>query len=416
MAVTNYNGGMPIQVTQPELLGRSDSSLTLSFQVQDETGRHVDSAARILLNGDLHATVDPSTPTRLVRIEGLAPGSNYTLEIEGEHGERALHDEFFPHEAETLPAPTAREAATFASLNDVHFGEKKIGGVLTEDKEYGDEAPGFPVIRADDTAIPYPRFMNTDAVTQINALGVDAAIVKGDIADRGLPEQFQEAGECFGNFEMPYHALLGNHDYLGEKAGHPADGYALLGQEPAPRRIEIGGWHLLLLETALPGQHHGVFGRDRLDWLEAALSESSATGAPTLLVMHHQPVPRSHGDSYPNSIGLRPEDSELFFEMVGQHAVIRAVLIGHTHRNRVRLYPASGDVPFAETTNTKDYPGTFAHYRLFEDGSLHQEVRRIESPRALEHSTRCRGLFRGLYRNFTMGSLADRSFAVPALA
>ena len=131
--------------------------------------------------------------------------------------------------------------------------------------------------------------------------------------------------------------------------------------------------------------------------------------------MHHQPVPAAHRDSYPNSIGMLPEDSQRFFEVVGRHPVVRAALIGHTHRNRVRHYPASGDVPFAETSNTKDYPGSFGHYRLFEDGSFHQEIRRIESPRALEHSTRCRDLFQGFYRNFSLGSLADRCFAIGPL-
>ena len=377
---------------------------------------HADSTARILLNGDLHATVEPSTPTRVARIEGLAPASSYTLEIESENGERATHDEFFPHAAETLPAPTARETATFASLNDVHFGEKKIGGVLTEDKEYGDEAPGFPVIHADDTEIPYPRFMNADAVAQINRLGVDAAIIKGDIADRGLAEQFEEARKCFEGFSVPHHVLLGNHDYLGQRNGKPEDGYTLLGQEPAPRRVELGGWQLLFVDTVLPGKHHGVFGEDRLAWLDASLSESDARHAPTLIVMHHQPVPPAHEDGYPNSIGLVPEDSLRLFDVVSRHPTVRAVLIGHTHRNRVRVYPETGAVPFAETSNSKDYPGTFAHYRLFEDGSFHQEVRRIDSPRALLHSTRCRDLFNGLYRHFALGSLSDRCFATGPLA
>jgi Icc protein len=86
------------------------------------------------------------------------------------------------------------------------------------------------------------------------------------------------------------------------------------------------------------------------------------------------------------------------------------MLIGHTHRNRVRRYAAAGDVPFAEVNNTKDYPGGFAHYRLFADGSFRQEVRRTSSSRALAHSMRCRSLFKGQYRHFTMGSLAERCY------
>ncbi|MEE2677927.1 MAG: metallophosphoesterase [Myxococcota bacterium] len=399
-------------IDHAELLGVSESSLTVSFQVQDDAGEPTPEPARVLIDGEIRAQVDGHTPTRLVRIERLDPSTTYTLGIETAAGRRASYDKFFPETATTLPVPSGREVASFATLNDVHFGEKKIGGVLTPDKEYGDAAPGFPVIRASDTEIPYPRFMNADAVAQINGLGVDAAIIKGDIADRGLPEQFEEARKCFAGFTVPYHALLGNHDYLGQRNGGPEDGYALLGQDPAPRRIEIGGWHLLLVETALPGKHYGVMGAERLAWLDDALSVSDAGNTPSLVIMHHQPVPPAHRDGYPNSIGLLPEDSTRLFEITRRHATLRAVLIGHTHRNRVRRYAEAGNVPFAETSNSKDYPGSLTHYRLFEDGSFHQEVRRIATPRALAHSTRCRGLFQGLYRNFTLGSLADRCFAV----
>jgi len=99
----------------------------------------------------------------------------------------------------------------------------------------------------------------------INALGVDCTVIKGDIADRGLPEQFEAAARCFADFDRPHHAFLGNHDYLG---GREVDGYALLGQEPAPRAVELGRWRLLLLETAIPGQHEGALEDDRLEWIE----------------------------------------------------------------------------------------------------------------------------------------------------
>jgi hypothetical protein len=77
----------------------------------------------------------------------------------------------------------------------------------------------------------------------------------------------------------------------------------------------------------------------------------------------------------------------------------------------VRRYPASGATPFIEVHCTKDYPGGWAHYRLFEDGSFRQEVRRTGSARALEHSTRCSEMFGGGYRRFALGGLETRSFA-----
>jgi hypothetical protein len=153
-----------------------------------------------------------------------------------------------------------------------------------------------------------------------------------------------------------------------------------------------------------------VFDEERLAWLADSLAESR--DQPTLVFMHHQPVPPQHANSYPNTIGIVPDHSLSLFELIGGNPQIRGVLIGHTHRNRIRHYPDSGRVPFIEINCSKDYPGGFGHYRLFEDGAFRQEVHRTSSPRALAHSTVCRSFFQGGYRNFALGSLAVRSFAV----
>jgi hypothetical protein len=399
---------MPLNIRDPELLAVTESTATLSFAVEDAAGP-VDALARVRVGGEVRASIQ-ANGTRLLRIDGLAPSTRYAIEIEVPGAESPRPDAYWPAELETLPAPTADEVASFATTNDMHFGEPKFGGTLLENGDYGPSADGFPEARAGDTDVPYWEFMNDDAIADINASGVDAAIIKGDIADRGRPEQFAAAADAFSKFAMPHHAFLGNHDYYGLLDGIEVDGYALLGQPKAPRTLDLGGWRLVLLETVEPGEHHGVFGDDRLSWLDETLRETRGSKAPTLLLMHHQPVPPEHTGSFPNDIGMRPEHSLRLFDLLGDHPQVKGVLIGHTHRNRVRRYPASGRVPFIEVHCTKDYPGGFAHYRLFEDGSFRQEVRRTSSERGLAHSTRCRDFFEGGYRRFALGPLSARSF------
>jgi len=401
---------MRLTIRDPEVMGVTASGVTLAFRVEDAGGA-ADASARVLLDGELRARSEGDAATRLVRIEGLDPDTEYTLAIEVDGAARPAPDRYFPERVRTLASPRARRTATFATLNDLHFGEPRFGGQLTTDHEYGDAADGFPLIRAEDTEIPYWRVMNDDAIAEINAANVDAVVVKGDIADRGLPEQFGFAREAFAKIRVPHHAFLGNHDYYGRHNGAgEVDGYALLGQAPAPRSVDLGGWRLVLLETAEPGDHHGVFHEDRLQWLAETLAETREHAIPTLLLMHHQPVPPEKRDSYPNSIGMLPEHSLPFFDLIGANPQVKGVLIGHTHRNRVRRYRASGAAPFVEVNCTKDYPGGWAHYELYEDGSFRQEVRRTSSTRALAHSTRCRDCFRGLYRDFSLGALGERSF------
>jgi len=400
-----------LRIDHPELFGVTETSATLHFDVADAQGP-VGAPARVLLDGELRASVEDGSGTRTVQLDDLAPGTSHRVEIEVEGGARAEPDEYFPERFETLPASSGTPVASFATLNDLHFGEPRFGGTLTEDHEYGEAKEGFAAVTENDGDVPYWRFMNEDAIADINAEGVDATIIKGDIADRGRPEQFEAAREAFSRLEAPHHAFLGNHDYYGLEAGLEVDGYALLGQPRAPRSVDLGGWRLLLLETALPGHHHGVFPEERRAWLSTQLDETRESGMPTLLVMHHHPVPHERRDQYPNSIGLDPDDSLLLFELVGRHPQVRGALIGHTHRNRVRRYPASGAVPWIEVNCTKDYPGGWAHYRLFEDGSFRQEVRRTSSRRAMEHSARCRSFFNGFYKNFSLGQLEQRSFSV----
>ena len=403
---------MPLTIRDPEIMGVTASTLTLAFRIEDSAGP-VDAPARVLLDGELRGRSEGDAAVRLVRIEGLDPDTEYDVAIEVDGAAAPAPDRYFPGSVRTLRSPGARRTAMFATLNDLHFGEPRFGGQLTDDHEYGDAAAGFPLIRAEDTEVPYWRIMNDDAIAEINAAGVDAVVVKGDIADRGLPEQFGFAREAFARFRAPHHAFLGNHDYYGRHNGAgEVDGYALLGQPRAPRSVELGGWRLVLLETAEPGDHHGVFHDDRLGWLDATLTETREAGVPTLLLMHHQPVPPEHRDAYPNSIGMLPEHSLEFFALIGANPQVKGVLIGHTHRNRVRRYRASGAAPFVEVNCTKDYPGGWAHYSLFDDGSFRQEVRRTSTARALAHSTRCRSCFKGFYRDFSLGTLAERSFTV----
>lgn len=400
---------MALQVRHAELFAVTETTATVHCEVLED-GAPVDAPARVWIDGEVRASDPGGARTRTLRVDDLAPGTSHAIRVEAD-GVYAEPDDYLPERFETLPVPTAACTATFATLNDLHFGEPRFGGTLTEEHEYGEEKDGFPAVREEDGDAPYWQFMNGDAIADVNAVGVDVTIIKGDIADRGRPEQFEAARSAFARLEAPHHAFLGNHDHYGLEIGLEVDGYGLLGQEPAPRCVDLGGWRLILLDTTRPGHHDGVFGGSRRAWLAARLEETREAGTPTLLFMHHHPVPPERRDQYPNSIGLDPGDSVALFELVGRHPQVRGALIGHTHRNRVRHHPASGPVPWVEVNCTKDYPGGWGHYRLFEDGSFRQEVRRTSSERAMRHSSHCRDFFNGFYKRFSLGSLAQRSFA-----
>jgi 3',5'-cyclic AMP phosphodiesterase CpdA len=398
-----------LTIADAELFGVSETTCTVSFAVHDASGP-VDARADVLVDGSPRAASEGVAGTRLVLLSGLRPGTQHHIDIVAPGGARAAADRFFPGVVTTLPAARGRQTASFATLNDLHFGEPRFGGTLLPDGSYGAAAEGFADVSDGEGDEPYWKVMNDDAVADINAAEVDLVVIKGDIADAGRRDQFAAAAATFARFASPWQAFLGNHDYYGLLEGEPVDGYALLGQQPAPRTLDLGGWRLVLVDTVEPGAHHGVLPDSRLRWLADALEQTRAARLPTLVLMHHQPVPHRFADRFPNTIGIVPAHSARLFALLGNHPQVKGVLIGHTHQNRVRRYAESGPVPFVEVNCVKDYPGGFAHYRLFDDGTFGQEVRRTSSRRALAHSTRCRDFFAGGYRRFALGELADRSF------
>jgi hypothetical protein len=94
-------------------------------------------------------------------------------------------------------------------------------------------------------------------------------------------------------------------------------------------------------------------------------------------------------------------------------ARIVAYTAGHTHRHRVRMM--SCGVPSIEVGCVKDFPGTWAEYRVYEDG-ITQVVHRMSSPEALGWSERCRHLLSDFgidYETYALGTLEDRCFNIP---
>jgi 3',5'-cyclic-AMP phosphodiesterase len=71
-------------------------------------------------------------------------------------------------------------------------------------------------------------------------------------------------------------------------------------------------------------------------------------------------------------------------------------------------------VPSIEIGCTKDFPGTWAEYRVYEGGIM-QVVHRMSSPEALAWSESCRNLYSDFgidYGSYALGTLADRCFTI----
>ena len=130
-----------------------------------------------------------------------------------------------------------------------------------------------------------------------------------------------------------------------------------------------------------------------------------------LVFGHHHPWnPDSHSREA-TYFGINPDDSEALVAVFARRPSLVGYFAGHTHRNRVRRFQATGGVPWVEVACVKDFPGAWAEYRVYEGGIL-QVMRRISSPAALAWTEKTRGMFGGLYVDYAFGQLADRCFPI----
>jgi 3',5'-cyclic-AMP phosphodiesterase len=312
--------------------------------------------------------------TRIVH-DGLAPDTAYDLEGES---------------VRTLRRPGER-LATFATVNDVHFGETECG--VIEGLDIG------PILSAGEGEPPYPEMMNRSAIEEIKALDPDAVVAKGDLTTHGTREEYEQFLAAYGTtFGDRLHHVRGNHDgYFGEDFA-----------SEAPIEVTLPGVTLAVLDTVIPKHTPGQVTAEQLEWLDELAARADR---PVLVFGHHHVWNPASNQRPSDYFGINPDDSEALIEVFARRPRLRGYFAGHTHRNRVRRFAATGDVPFVEVACVKDYPGTWAEYRVFEGGIL-QVHRRISSSEALDWTERTRQMFGGLYPQYAFGALEERNFLI----
>jgi predicted phosphodiesterase len=292
---------------------------------------------------------------RTHRYEGLAPDTD--IEVSG-------------ITAHTLPRPGGALLARIATVNDVHFGETECGVI--------DQHTDGPIVRPAPGEPPYPEVMNGAAAAEIGLIDPAAVVVKGDLSTDGHEDEWAAFEACWREpFGDRLYVVRGNHD-------------------------------------AYQGQHR--YAGDQWIELPGINDRLAATSGRVLLMGHHQQwVPSSptsnRSDDY---FGIHPDASDALDDLCLRHRHVLGYTAGHTHRHRVRAMTRSG-VPSVEIGCVKDFPGTWAEYRVYEGGVM-QVVHRISSPEALSWSNRCRVIYSDFgidYETYALGTLAERCFVFP---
>jgi hypothetical protein len=81
---------------------------------------------------------------------------------------------------------------------------------------------------------------------------------------------------------------------------------------------------------------------------------------------HHQQW--VSGGRHADYFGIDPDASDALTAVMQRRPAIVAYAAGHTHRHRVRY--VDGTIPSIEVGCVKDFPGTWAEYRVYDGGIL----------------------------------------------
>lgn len=204
----------------------------------------------------------------------------------------------------------------------------------------------------------------------------DLILATGDLANQGSDTAYARFRERIEAFGVPWFWLPGNHDEHGQMQRQCSGARSMV------RSIRIGGWQIVMLDSAVPGEVGGELGAAELALLDRLLGEEPER--PALVCLHHQPV--AIGCAWLD--GQRVRDADAFFSVLARHRQTRAVLWGHVHQeySAVRdglqlLATPSTCVQFAPGSETfrldEQSPG-MRWIELGADGSFATRVERVQ--------------------------------------
>jgi 3',5'-cyclic-AMP phosphodiesterase len=323
-----------------------------------------------------------------VVIDGLQPATDYALTTAAAGRPRRVVARF-----STLPTPPGRLLCRFATINDIHIGDRRFGG-LNNMEDVWPLPPDWET---------YSLRCARAAINEALAWGTEALIVKGDLTSNGEPVEFSEVGRLLAGWPVPIEVTMGNHEFHDRDVDpRPLLTAAGINVPRQPWSRDLPGIRLVLGLSPVPGHRHGAV--DARQRTQLATLAGEAPGA-AFVALHHQLQRWRLPNQYPP--GIPGPQATALLDALGRANPATMVGTGHTHRHRRHRH---GTVVVAETGSTKDYPGTWTGYAVHE-GGIRQVVRRIAAPEVIGWTESTYWALGGVWGRWSPGTLAQRCFS-----
>ncbi|MEA5466248.1 phosphodiesterase [Leptothoe sp. PORK10 BA2] len=206
----------------------------------------------------------------------------------------------------------------------------------------------------------------------------DGLLLTGDLAEQGDRAAYEQLVGAIAPLQLPTYWLPGNHDHRPTLQ----QVFQQLPQSQGLTSIDLGPWQLILLDSVLPQAKfgEGYLSDEQLQQLHQNLSQ--APNQPTLISLHHHPVPV--GIDWVDQ--MQVQNSPGFLELLAQFSQVKLVVFGHIHHgfqqqtvDGVSFYGCPStclQVTSPELDVTDERPG-FRLIWLDQNGSYRTEVKRV---------------------------------------
>jgi 3',5'-cyclic AMP phosphodiesterase CpdA len=280
--------------------------------------------------------------TILARVPAAALPGLYDLHVSCNALGASL-DVMEPH---ALSIYTSMASLRFAHITDPHvtYPDENVTLNLAP--------PGFPIVEGNRTIDINLR----ELLQQMAIVRPAFAILTGDIATRGLEEEFQAARQILKEANIPVLCTIGNHDHRSP----PSFQYYLA---PLYYSRIIGQWRIMILDSGAT-EGNGLYG-EQMRWLEQELEQASIAGQQCFIAMH---IPSTTEGISGYTIAGNAE-----FRALCARYNVRCVLAGHHHvsdayyANGSRItrpdpfYPETGPLYVKTGSTTLHYGNGYEH-------------------------------------------------------
>jgi 3',5'-cyclic-AMP phosphodiesterase len=164
-------------------------------------------------------------------------------------------------------------------------------------------------------------------VADINRQAVDAVIHTGDSVQNGTADEYAHLREILAELKAPLFLTPGNRDQQAAmRTGFEDFSYLPSDGDLLHYAVEHYPVRLVALDSVSAGERKGVYGAQRLAWLEETLAREPDKR--TILFIHHPPfdIADHYRDGY-----RRPQDAEDLAALVSRHSQVERLLCGHVH-------------------------------------------------------------------------------------